>query len=52
MKRETRRIGMNNVGWAGETSDFFSTLLFDDVAYEIVQSRIGNLDFDELPCCG
>ena len=31
---------------------FFSTLLRDDVAYEIVQSRIGDLDLDEFPCSG
>ena len=28
---------------------FFSTLLRDDVAYKVVQGRIGNLDLDEFP---
>jgi hypothetical protein len=31
---------------------FFSILLRDDVAHKIVQSRIGDLDLDELPCGG
>jgi hypothetical protein len=29
---------------------FFSILLRDDVAHEIVQGRIGDLDLDEFPC--
>jgi hypothetical protein len=33
-------------------ADFFSILLCDDVAHKVVQSRIGNLDVDELPCSG
>ena len=33
-------------------ADFFSIRLGDDVAHEIVQGRIGNLDLDEFPCCG
>ena len=33
-------------------ADFFSVLLCDDVAHKIVQSRIGDLDLDEFPCCG
>ena len=28
---------------------FFSILLRDDVAYKIIQGRIGDLDLDELP---
>ncbi len=31
---------------------FFSILLSDDVAYKIIQCRIGDLDLDEFPCCG
>ena len=31
---------------------FLSILLGDDVAYEIVQSRIRDLDFDEFPRSG
>jgi len=31
---------------------FFSILLRHDVADKIIQSRIGNLDLDEFPCCG
>ena len=31
---------------------FFSILLRNDVAHKIVQSRIGDLDLDELPRCG
>ncbi len=33
-------------------ADFFSILLCDDVAHKVVQSRIGDLDLDELSCCG
>ena len=33
-------------------ADFFSILLGNDVAHEIVQCRIGDLDLDEFPCCG
>jgi hypothetical protein len=33
-------------------ADFFSILLCDDVAYQIVQRRIGDLDLDEFSCCG
>ena len=33
-------------------ADFFSILLRDDMAYKIVQCRIGNLDLDEIPRCG
>jgi hypothetical protein len=33
-------------------ADFFSILLYDDVAYKVVQSRIGDLDLDELSCSG
>ena len=33
-------------------ADFFSIRLGHDVAHEIVQCRIGNLDLDEFPCCG
>ena len=31
---------------------FFSVLLSYDVAYKIVQRRIGDLDLDEFSCCG
>jgi hypothetical protein len=31
---------------------FFSILLLDDAAYKIVQGRVGDLNFDEFPCCG
>ncbi len=31
---------------------FFSILLRDDVAYKIIQCRIGDLDLDEFPRCG
>ncbi len=33
-------------------ADFFSIRLGDDVAHEIVQSRIGDLDFDKISCFG
>ena len=33
-------------------ADFLSIRLGDDVAYEIVQSRIGDFDLDEFPCSG
>ena len=33
-------------------ADFFSIRLGDDVAYEIIQSCIGDLDLDDFPCCG
>ena len=33
-------------------ADFFSILLLDDVAYKIVQGRVGDLNFDEFPCSG
>ena len=29
---------------------FFSILLRDDVAYKIIQRRIGDFDLDEFPC--
>ena len=35
-----------------QLEDRFSILLRDDVAYEIVQGRIGDLDLNELPRCG
>jgi hypothetical protein len=31
---------------------FFSVLLSYDVAYKIIQRRIGDLDLDEFPCVG
>jgi hypothetical protein len=33
-------------------ADFFSIRLGDDMAHEIVQSCIRDLDLDEFPCCG
>jgi hypothetical protein len=46
-----RRVSARR-GRAGEKSGFFSILLGNDVAHKVVQSRIGDLDLDELPCCG
>ena len=33
-------------------ADFLSIRLGDDMAHEIVQSCIRDLDLDEFPCCG
>jgi hypothetical protein len=31
---------------------FFSILLGDDAADQVIESRIGNFDLDEFPCSG